>query len=73
MFVCAQAVSDAWGSDCQCTVADILVTVIANWSPASKKPINFGPKTKALFTKIIARPAYAKALADEKVTYKVAA
>lgn len=57
----------------QCTVADILVTVIANWSPAAKKPINFGPKTKALFTKVIARPAYAKALADENVTYKVAA
>ena len=57
----------------QCTVADILVTVIANWSPAAKKPINLGPKTKALFSKVIARPAYAKALADENVTYKVAA
>jgi glutathione S-transferase len=57
----------------QCTIADILVTVIANWSPNAKKPISFGPKTKALFTKVIARPAYAKALADENVTYKVAA
>ena len=57
----------------ECTIADILVTVIANWSPAAKKPINLGPKAKALFTKIIARPAYQKALADENVTYKVAA
>ena len=57
----------------QCTIADILVTVIANWSPAAKKPITLGPKAKALFSKIIARPAYQKALADENVTYKVAA
>ena len=57
----------------QCTIADILVTVIANWTPNAKKPILFGPKTKAFFAKVIARPAYAKALADENVTYKVAA
>lgn len=57
----------------QCTIADILITVIANWSPAAKKPINLGPKAKALFSKIIARPAYQKALASESVTYKVAA
>ena len=57
----------------QCTIADILVTVIANWSPMAKKPINLGPKAKALFSRIIARPAYQKALADENVTYKVAA
>lgn len=55
------------------TLADILVTVIANWSPAAKKPINFGPKTKALLQKISSRPAYKKAMESENVTYKVAA
>ncbi len=57
----------------ECTIADILTTVIANWSPAAKKPIILGPKAKALFAKVIARPAYQKALSDENVTYKVAA
>ncbi len=56
-----------------CTLADILTTVIANWSPASRKPITFGAKTKALFQRVIARPSYQKALAAENVTYKVAA
>ena len=55
------------------TIADILVTVIANWSPMMKKPITFGPKTKALFNRVIARPSYQAALAKEQVTYKVAA
>lgn len=55
-----------------CTIADILTTVIANWSPMLQQPINFGPKTKEFFAKIIARPAYKKALATEGVTYKVA-
>lgn len=55
------------------TVADILVTVIANWSPAAKKPITFGAKTKALFQRVTARPAYQAAMKAEGVTYKVAA
>ena len=55
------------------TVADILVTVIANWTPNLRKPITFGPKTKALFARVIARPAYQKAMEAENVTYKVAA
>jgi glutathione S-transferase len=53
-----------------CTIADILVTVIANWSFAFKEPINFGSKTKAFFTRIISRPSYQKALETEKVIYK---
>jgi glutathione S-transferase len=57
----------------ECSIADILVTVIANWTPNLKKPITFGPKTKALFGRVIARPAYQKAMAAENVTYKVAA
>jgi glutathione S-transferase len=57
----------------QITIADILVTVIANWSPNVPKPINFGPHTKKLFKAVIARPSYKKALEIEQVEYKVAA
>lgn len=52
------------------TIADILVTVIANWSFYFAEPIKYGAKTKAFFSKIIARPSYQKALVTEKVTYK---
>lgn len=55
------------------TIADILVTVIANWSPRMKKPLTFGPKTKALFARVIARPSYQQAMASEGVSYHVAA
>jgi len=55
------------------TIADILLTVIANWSPNVPKPIMIGPKTKALFQRIIVRPSYKKALETEHVTYKMAA
>lgn len=55
----------------KCSVADILTTVIANWSPAMKEPINFGSKTKAYFTRVISRPSFQKALSTENVTYKV--
>jgi glutathione S-transferase len=52
------------------TVADILVTVIANWSFAMKEQINFGAKTKAFFSRVISRPSYQKALEVENITYK---
>lgn len=52
------------------TPGDILLTVIANWSPQN---YNFGPKTKALFKAVTARPAYQKALAAENIEYKAAA
>lgn len=55
------------------TIADILLTVIANWSPMVPKPIVIGAKTKAMFQKVIDRPAYKKALETEQVTYKMAA
>lgn len=58
------------GNDC--TLADILLTVIANWSGGIPKPITIGPKTRALFARVIARPAYQKALATEQVQYKMA-
>lgn len=53
-----------------CTIADILVTVIANWSFYFKEPITFGPKTKAFFTRIISRPSFVKALEVEGVNYR---
>lgn len=52
------------------TAGDFLITTIANWNPAAYK---FGPKTKALFKNISARPSYQKALTAEKVEYKAAA
>ena len=54
-----------------CSIADILVTVIANWTPYFGYTITFGAKTKALFTRVISRPSFQKALATEGVTYKV--
>jgi hypothetical protein len=53
----------------ECTIGDILVCVIANWSDA----IKFGPNTKDFFKRITSRPAYQKALAAENVQYKAAA
>lgn len=52
------------------TAADFLMTTIANWNPAA---YTFGPKTKAIFKNISARPSYQKALAAEHVEYKAAA
>lgn len=57
----------------QITIADILVTVIANWSGNVPRPISFGPHTKKLFQRVIERPSYQRALAVEQVEYKVAA
>jgi len=57
----------------ECSIGDILVTVIANWSPNLKMPIVLGPKSKAFFGRVVARPSYQKALATEQGTYKVAA
>jgi len=57
----------------QMTVADILLTVIANWSGHVPKPITLGPNTKRLLKNVSSRPAYQKALAAEEVEYKVAA
>ena len=52
------------------TIADILLTIIANWSFYFKEPINFGVKTKEFFSKIIVRPSFQKALEVENVIYK---
>ncbi|MES2678013.1 MAG: glutathione S-transferase N-terminal domain-containing protein [Pseudomonadota bacterium] len=53
-----------------CTIADILLTVIANWSFALQAPVNFGNQTKAFFTRIISRPSFVKALETEGVKYR---
>lgn len=55
----------------ECTLADILITVIGNW--ADPGVYTYGPKTKALFKSVIARPSYQKALKAENVEYKAAA
>lgn len=53
------------------TAADILLTVIANWSWRFDG-IKIGARTKQLFSRVIARPAYAEALKLENVEYKAA-
>ncbi len=55
------------------TMADILMTVIANWSGMLPRPVTVGPNTKKLFQNVIERPAYKKALDTEQVEYKAAA
>ena len=62
-----------WLAGDQITAADILMTVIANWSPRMPKPVTLGPRTKKLLQTVIARPAYKKALETEQVEYKAAA
>lgn len=52
------------------TAGDFLITTIANWNPQAYK---FGPKCKALFQSISARPSYQQALSSEKIEYKAAA
>ncbi len=57
----------------ECTVADILVTVIANWSGNFGGAITLGQNVKRLLKSVVTRPAYQKALAEEQVEYKAAA
>lgn len=53
----------------QLTVADILLTVIANWG----LPVTLGANVKRVIGEVSKRPAYQKALATEHVEYKAAA
>ncbi len=55
------------------TLADILLTVIANWNAYLLKPVNLGAKTKAYLKNVSSRPSYQKALGTEHVDYKAAA
>jgi len=63
----------AWLAGAQITMADILLTVIANWSGNVGKPVTLGPRTKKLLQTVSARPAFQKALQAEQVEYKAAA
>ena len=65
----------AWLAGDNITIADILMTVIANWNNYLPNPeaIKIGPRTKKLLQTVIARPAYKKALEIEQVQYKAAA
>lgn len=56
-----------------CTLADILLAVIANWQGYLPEPITFGPNIKRLLAAVTARPAFQKALREENVEYKAAA
>ncbi|MBV8061858.1 MAG: glutathione S-transferase family protein [Alphaproteobacteria bacterium] len=57
----------------QPTAADLLLTVIANWSGNVGKPVNIGSNTKRLLKEISQRPAYQKAMQAEQVEYQAAA
>ena len=62
------------------TVADILMTVIANWTaninsklPAVTQKFALGPNTKRLLKEVSSLPSYQKALEAEQLEYKAAA
>jgi len=55
------------------TMADILLTVFANWNGMIPTPITLGSNVKRLIKEISNRPAYKKALTTEQVEYKAAA
>jgi glutathione S-transferase len=64
-----------WLAGQNITIADILMTVIANWNHYLPQPdaIKIGPNTKKLLQTVIARPSYKKALETEQIQYKSAA
>lgn len=56
------------------TAGDILLSVIANWLQSNYgSKITLGENTKRMIKAVTARPAFQKALGDEKVTYNAAA
>lgn len=59
----------------ECSAADILVTVIANWAQwlPAEHIIVLGDNVKRLVKTVIARPAYQKAIAAENIEYNIAA
>ena len=62
-----------WLAGKDITIADILMTVIANWTQNVPGEVKIGPNTKKLLQTVIARPTYKKALETEQVQYKAAA
>ena len=58
----------------ECSAADILLTVIANWGMgAFASNFTFGENTKRMIKAVSARPAFQKAMEMEHVEYKAAA
>lgn len=57
----------------ECTIADIFLSVIANWQGFLPQPVLFGPNTRRMLTAVIHRPSYQKALREENITYKAVA
>lgn len=57
----------------ECTLADILCTVIANWGSTFPKKITLGANTRRLVKKISERHSYQQALKAENVEYQAAA
>lgn len=55
------------------TMADILMAVIANWSPYFPGKITLGANVKRVLREMIARPSFQQAMAAEQVDYKAAA
>lgn len=55
------------------TIADIMVTVFANWNVNNDRPLQLGPNTQRVINAVSARPAFRQTLATEEVTYKAAA
>lgn len=55
------------------TVADILMAVIANWSPRISEEITFGERTRSYLARVSGKPSYQKAMQEEGVQYQAAA
>jgi len=55
------------------SVADILLSVIANWAPNKHMKIHYGSNCKGLFQRVSSREAFQEALKAEEVPYKASA
>ena len=55
------------------TIADIWLSVYANWGGYFPVEISLGDNVERMIREVIARPAYQKALATEEVEYKAVA
>lgn len=55
------------------TVADIMLTVMANWNMNNMQPVAFGPNTQRVINAISNRPTFRQTTQAENITYKAAA
>ncbi len=69
----AQLAKHAYVTGDSISAADILLTVIANWTQNVPGTVTFGANVTRLLKEVSARPAYQKTLAAEQVEYKAAA